>query len=193
MMARRHRLRRLQMGKSGHDPVGMCLGLIDQRSLQGGKRRIRHIDRVAHPQAEIGRHLVVARPRCVKPAGRVADHIGQPRLDIHVNIFEFGLEIEIPALNFVPDRGQTATNRSHVRAGQNARIAQHPGVRNRSGDILGIERLVKADGSVNSFHKRIGRCGEPSTPHPVGPAVRVLHIVEVLFIAHGSVQFHIRD
>ena len=41
---------------------------------------------LAHPEAEIGRHLVVARARGVQPPGGGADQFGEPRLDIEVDI-----------------------------------------------------------------------------------------------------------
>ena len=60
VMAKGHRLSDLQMGKAGHHPIGICLGPLDQRALQFLQRRIDAIDRIAYPQAEIGRDLVVA-------------------------------------------------------------------------------------------------------------------------------------
>ena len=69
VVAEGHRLRRLQMREAGHHGGGVRLGLVDQRRLQVGERRRRGVDRVAHPQAEIGRHLVVARARGVQPPG----------------------------------------------------------------------------------------------------------------------------
>ena len=53
--------------------------------------------RVAHPQPEIGRHLVVARARGVQPAGRLADQLGEPALHVHVDVFERALNENLPA------------------------------------------------------------------------------------------------
>ena len=71
VVAERHRLRGLQMGEARHDgrrhaprrgrsapPAGRCSAAIQR------------VDRVAHPQPEVGRDLVVARARGVQPAGR---------------------------------------------------------------------------------------------------------------------------
>ena len=52
------------------------------------------VDRVAHPEPEIGRHLVVARARGVQPPGRRADQLGEPRLDIEVDVLVLGAERE---------------------------------------------------------------------------------------------------
>ena len=43
---------------------------------------------MASRRAEVGRHLVVARARRVQPPGRLADQLLQPRLDVHVYVFE---------------------------------------------------------------------------------------------------------
>ena len=49
---------------------------------------------VADIETEIGRDLVVARARGVQPAGGGADQLGQPALDIHMDVFERALEVE---------------------------------------------------------------------------------------------------
>jgi len=73
MMAQGHRLRRLQMGEAGHHGPGVFFGPVDQRRLQGFQISVQPVQRVAHPQPEVGRHLVVARPGRVQPSGGVAD------------------------------------------------------------------------------------------------------------------------
>ena len=88
MMAEGHRLGRLQVGEAGHDGGGVGERLLGQRLLQGGERRVGAVDGVAHPQPEVGGDLVVARARRVQPAGGRADQLGQPRLDIEVDVLQ---------------------------------------------------------------------------------------------------------
>ncbi len=97
MMAERHRLRRLQMGEARHHGGGVLERLLGERALIGGERGIDLVDRVAHPQPEIGRDLVVARARGMQPAGRRPDQLGEPALDIHVDVLERALEGELAA------------------------------------------------------------------------------------------------
>ena len=99
-MAERHRLRGLQVREARHHRVGMLERAIDQRALVVRKRRVDAVDGVAHPELEIGRDLVVARARGVQPAGGSADQLGQPALDIHVNVLERTLEREGSVLDF---------------------------------------------------------------------------------------------
>jgi hypothetical protein len=94
-----HRLRDLQMGEARHDPVGPGLGLREQRPHQRLQPRIAASQLVAHPEPEIRRHLVVARPRGVQPPAGSPIISLQPRLDIHVNVFQRGGKGEISRLD----------------------------------------------------------------------------------------------
>jgi hypothetical protein len=59
-----------------------------KRVLQRAQRRLGLIDRVAHPEAEIGRDLVVARARGVEPARRRPDRGRPAALGEHVDVLE---------------------------------------------------------------------------------------------------------
>ena len=104
MVAERHRLRGLQMGEAGHRVGGMRRGAVGQRAHHVGDLRRQPVDRVAHPQAEIGGDLVVAAARGVQAPAGLADALGQPRLDVHVDVFERRVEGEASGLDLVRDR-----------------------------------------------------------------------------------------
>ena len=87
-------LRRLQMGEPRHHPIGPGPGLRQKCALQGLDPCNRRVALVAHPQPEIGRHLVVPRPPRVQPPRRLADHLFQPRLHVHVDVFQRGAELK---------------------------------------------------------------------------------------------------
>jgi hypothetical protein len=65
-----------------------------QRALERGQRRIGLVDHVADIKPEIGCDLIVAGTRGVQPARRGPDQLGEPALDIHMNVLERALEIE---------------------------------------------------------------------------------------------------
>jgi len=90
----------LQMGEARHHGVGMGERRFGERALVGGQAGVEAVDGIAHPQAEVGRDLVVARARGVQTAGRCADQFGEPRLDIHVDVLERALEGERAGLHF---------------------------------------------------------------------------------------------
>ena len=101
MMAKRHRLRRLQMREAGHQQCCVFFGLIEKSALQILECGIDSVNRIAQPEAEIRRHLIVARTRGVEASGGIADQILQPRFDIHMHVFERAGKCECAAFDFV--------------------------------------------------------------------------------------------
>ena len=89
-----HRLGRLQVGEARHDPIRPGLGLIEEGRHQRADPLNGRVALAAHPEAEIDRDLIVARARGVQPPGRGADQLGQPRLDVHVDVLELHPEGE---------------------------------------------------------------------------------------------------
>ena len=87
-MAERNGLGRLQMGEAGHDRAGIGLGLLGERQLQRSDLAVERLDRGPDIEPEIDRNLIVARARRVQPPGRRAEEIGEPGLDIHMDVFE---------------------------------------------------------------------------------------------------------
>ena len=73
MMAEGDGLRRLQMGEARHDAAGFLQRLLGEGELEIGQLRVDVVDRVANVEAEIGRHLIVARARRMQPSGHRAD------------------------------------------------------------------------------------------------------------------------
>jgi len=102
-MPERHGLGGLQMREARHHRAGLGRGLLRQHLHQARELDVDVVDRVADPEPEIGRHLVVARARRVQPPGRLADDLRQPRLDIHVDVFERPRKVEPPAGDFRAD------------------------------------------------------------------------------------------
>ena len=103
MMPERHRLRGLQMREARHDGCGMRQRLFGERALIAGQRRVDVVDRVAHPKLEVGRDLVVARARRMQTPGRRPDQLREPRLDVHMDVFERPLEAELARLHLGQD------------------------------------------------------------------------------------------
>ena len=73
--------------------------LFGERALIERERGIDRVDRVAHPEPEIGRNLIVARARRVQPSRRLADQLGQPAFHVHMDVFERALEGELARLD----------------------------------------------------------------------------------------------
>ena len=95
MMPERHRLRGLQVREARHDGRGLRQRFLGERLLIAGQRRVDVVDRVAHPELEVGRDLVVARTRRMQTPGRRPDQLREPQLDVHMDVFERALEAEL--------------------------------------------------------------------------------------------------
>ena len=170
VMAQRHRLRGLQMGEARHHRIGMLLGAGQQRVRQAGQRGQHLVDRIAHPQAEIGRDLIVAAARGVQAAGNGADRSRQLRLGQHMDVFEgeiFGHAVRGIVRG---DRVQPRVNRGGILDRHDALFRQHRDMRLRSGDILTPHPLVEGDRGVNLAHYRSRAFGKSAAPHRIGTA-----------------------
>jgi hypothetical protein len=143
-------------------------GTLCQAGHQRPELRVDRIDRVAHPQAEIGRHLVVAAARGVQTLARLADTLGQAGLDVHVDVLEGGLEHETSGLDVGGDRLQPVADRRMVGSGQDAHRLQHVRMRQRTAYVLAPQRAVEADRDVDLLHDRRWTAGETTAPGGVG-------------------------
>src|ERR1700688_2178310 len=67
-----HRLRGLHMGEAGHDRFGVLLRLSQQCELQGEKTAICARTSLAHPEPQIGGHLIIAGSGRVQSASPIS-------------------------------------------------------------------------------------------------------------------------
>ena len=167
VMAEGHGLGGLQVGEARHHRSGMGQRLLGKRALVGGQARIEPVDGVAHPQPEVGRDLVVARARGVQPPGRRPDQLGEPRLDVHMDVFQRPLELEPAALHLRQDRVQAGNDRLGVGRRNNALMSQHLGVGPACRDVLAKQLAVDVDRGIYVRHDGVGLRAEPAAPHLV--------------------------
>ncbi len=167
MVAESDRLRRLQMGEAGHHGGGLRQRLFGECALQIRDLPIDLVQRVAHPQAHVGRDLIIARAGGVKPARRLADNLLQPAFDIHVDVFKRAREGKLAGLDLGLDLFQPPGDCCDILTRENAGFGEHGGMGKRAADILPPELLIEADGSVDLFHDLGGACLEAPAPHPV--------------------------
>ena len=167
VMAEGDRLGRLQMGEARHHHVGASSARVAERPLQAGDLEDERVDRVAHPEAEVDRDLVVARTRGVQAPGGRTDDLGEAALDVHMDVFERAREGEGPRLDFALDLVETLGDGLRVRRVDHALFGEHGDMGEGAGDVLGGELAVEADRGVDLLHD-FGRAdGEPAAPHRV--------------------------
>ena len=171
VMAEGDRLGGLQMGEARHDRRGILVGAVDQRGLQVAQHQLDLVDRVAHPQAHVERDLVVARARGVQAAAGRADDVGQPLLDVEMDVLELGRELELAALDLGLDLGEATLDGAAVLGRQDALGHQHVTVRDGACDILRVEPAVETDGGVDLLHDFRGAELVAAAPHRVGATI----------------------
>ena len=170
MVAERHRLARLEVGKARHHAFGMFFGAVDQRGFERVDPGQRLVDRSAHEQFKVGRDLVVARARGVEPPGGLADDLRQAMLDMHVNVFERGILDQLARFDLLGDLAQSAVDRGGILGREDALTGEHRGVGAAGGDILAPQSLVDRDRGIYLAHHRGRAARKPPAPHLIGIA-----------------------
>ena len=166
-MTKRHGLRALQMREAGHYRRGMIFRTANEGGLQRRNPSVHCVHRTAHPQPEIRRDLIIARPRGVKPPGNWPDQFSKPSLSRHMNIFKrqiLGQFSRKLSRNLIKPRCDCC----RILSAQNPLRAEHRDMRLRSGNILLPQTLVEWQTSIYLTHHRSGAIGKPAAPHLIG-------------------------
>ncbi len=146
----------------------MLPGPGDQGALQRLDRLVGRVDRVPDPQFEVGGDLVVARAGGVEAPRRRPDQLGQPVLDMHVDVLERRILRHAAGFIFVLDAVEPLLDRVGVLLGDDALGGEHRDMHARCFDVLPPEPLVEADRGIYLAHERRGALGEAPAPHGVG-------------------------
>ena len=136
MMGEDDGLRRLQVREAGHDRLHMVPRQRDQRGHHAGQPFVDGVDAVAQPQADVRRHLVVARPAGVQLLAGVADERRQAVLDVHVDILERRVPCKLAGVDFGADGRQAIDDGAMVLGVEGADLEQHVGVGDGALDVV---------------------------------------------------------
>ncbi len=98
----------LQMGEARHHGRGVRFRLVAKRELKPRDKVQDRVDLVPDIKTEVGGHLVVARPRCMQLAGNRPDELGEPALDIEMDVLELRLEVKLARLDLGRDLVEAA-------------------------------------------------------------------------------------
>jgi integrase len=142
----------LQVGKTGHDAVGLLQGVFCQAFLQADQFFQYPVNPAAQPQADIRGHLVVARAAGVQFFAGRADACCQGGLDVHMHIFEANGPGKVAGLNVCLNAVQAGEDTVPLTVAQHTLTAQHAGMGPGAADILGIHALVEIDRTGEAFH-----------------------------------------
>ena len=138
-------LRALQMRVAGNEHAGIFFAERDERALQIGDFAEQQSNFIAQPEAHVERDLVVAGAGGVE-FGAGGNAPGQLRLDVHVDVFEFGLPFEFAGGDFRADGVESANDGDAFLFGQHADFVEHVRVGHRAEDVVPPEPPVEGDG-----------------------------------------------
>ena len=162
------RLGGLEMGEARHHRVGMGERLFGERALVGGKAGIELVDGIAHPQAEVGRDLVVARARRVQAPGRPAPISSASRASTFMWMSSSArLKAKPAAFDFRQDGVQAVNDPSRILRRNDALLREHFGVGAACRNVLAKQLAVDIDRGVYVRHDGVGFGAETAAPHLV--------------------------
>ena len=163
-MRQRDGLRLLHMRVSGHDGQGVLLRGVKQCAHQAFQLLNRFLRRILDIHPAVERHLIVAASAGVQALARLADALDEQGFHVHVDVLRVQRKFHLARLNVGQDILQALYDSVGILLLNDALLAQHRGVGDRSLDVLPVEPLVKGDRRVEIVHHFIGRLFKASAP-----------------------------
>ncbi len=118
---------------------------------------INFVNRLADPEPQVRRDLIVATPGRVQLAADVAKAVREGLLDVHVDVFQFRTEREAPLLNFPAYLAQGLLNHPAFVGREQANLGQHLGVGRGTFDVLRKQTAIEAHAFSELLDAAIGR------------------------------------
>ena len=124
--------------------------------------------RVAHPEPEVDRHLVVARARRVQAAGGRADQMSARRASTFMWMSSSAREnLKVAGLDLAAHVFRPVSDSFAAPSSNDALLGQHRRMGDRAADVLRSRAAVETDRGVDRLHDRGGAGGKTSAPHLV--------------------------
>ena len=155
-----HGLCALEVGVSGHRPVEVPLGEIDDHVEQVEQGPAVAVGVSADEHGHVGGHLVVARAGGVELAAHGADELGEAALDRHVDVLVVRVDLEAVVFDLRAHLPQAALELGEVLARDDVLTREHARVRERLLDVEGREPVVEPQRRVERSEERVLRLGE---------------------------------
>jgi hypothetical protein len=160
VMAQGHHLRALQVGVAGQQGLGVLTGAPAQRQprpVDGGDQL-----GAGRPGVElqIGGHLVVAAASGVQAPAGLAHQLGQPGLDVHVDVLQAGGQRQLAALDLRGHGIQAASDGLGLVLGHQTHRGQHAGVGLAAAYVITQQPAVEVDAGVQGRSGGIHGAGE---------------------------------
>ena len=109
-------------------------------------------------------NLVVTAAAGMQALAGFADGIGQSFFDVHVDIFQFDGEIEIPVFNLLENGLQPLDDGIFIFLGNDALFSQHRRMGNAAADIFSVHAAIELDGRIKFFYTFIRGLSKTAAP-----------------------------
>ena len=115
-------------------------------------------------EPQIGGHLVVAAPRGVQLAAGVAEAVSQGRLNVEMDIFLGGGELELAVSDLPADLLERLRDRVGLGHRHQAARGQHPRVGDRAVDVVVGQATIERDALGECLDPLVGRLTKHAAP-----------------------------
>ena len=124
------------MSVARHNRIEILAALCRQRLHKAKDQLDDLLDLLLDVQTHIECNLIVSRTAGVQTLAGITDALGQQLLDVHVDVLVIERELNLAVLNILEDALQTFDDLFGLMLLDDALLAQHGSVRDRSGDIF---------------------------------------------------------
>ena len=152
------------MGETGHQGVSLALGQVQQSALKAAQFRAGGVDLLAQIEAQICCNLVIARAAGMQFFSCFTDQRREPRLDVHMHVFQADRPVKISLLDILFDLLEAAENAVELGVAQYPHLFQHACMSAGTQDIVAVQALVKFNRCGKGFHEGVRGFGKAPAP-----------------------------
>ena len=164
LMAREHRLGPAQVRVArDHEPL-LAHREAEERALEFEQARVEPVDRPPAVEPEVGGHLVVAAAGRMQLAADVTEPGRQGRLDVEMDVFLRGGELEQAPVDLAPNLLEPPGDRIGLRHRDEAAGGKHPRVGDRGVDVVVGEPFVERHAFRKRLDPLVGRLAKHAAP-----------------------------
>ena len=164
VMREEHRLRVLQVRHARQHRVARLLSGIEQRRTEPQIRLHEVLGERLRSETRVGGNLVVSRPTGVQPSARRTDAPRELAFDRHVNVLVGDIKDERTRIDIRLNGLKPLADGIGVFLADDALRREHRRVRNRTSDILLIQRLIYRQRRTEFLRHRGGSLLESAAP-----------------------------
>ena len=164
LMGREHGLRPPHVGVARYDEALLPLGEAEKSHLKRGQAPVEPVDRPPAVEPQVGGHLVVAAAGRMELAAGVAEPGRERRLDVQVDVFLGGGELEPSGPDLASDILHHVGDRVGLLHAHQAAGREHAGVGDRAVDVVVGQPAIERNALRKRLDPLVGRLAKHAAP-----------------------------